>query len=120
MFGLGIWEFALILIVALLVLGPEKLPRVARQLGRFTRELRKAVNEFQSNLASADIEERRPRSVPSPPAITTTETPPAPTPVPAAGTQVASSSAGSPPHDADGEPSSVSKTPNDKPSGNES
>ncbi len=60
MFGLGIWEFAIILIVALLVLGPEKLPKVARQLGRVTRELRRAVNEFQSSLTNADFEARTP------------------------------------------------------------
>ena len=54
MFGLGIWEIALILVVALLVLGPEKLPKVARQLGRGMRELRKAAGEFQTNLAAAD------------------------------------------------------------------
>ena len=59
MFGLGIWEFALILVVGLLVLGPEKLPKVARQLGRIMRELRRAVGEFQTSLATADMEEER-------------------------------------------------------------
>ena len=59
MFGLGVWEFALVLLVALLVLGPERLPKVARTLGRGMRELRRAMSEFQSNLASVDIEEQR-------------------------------------------------------------
>ena len=56
MFGLGIWEIAFILIIALLVLGPEKLPKVAKQLGRGMRELRKAASEFQTNLNEASNE----------------------------------------------------------------
>ena len=72
MFGLGVWEFALILVVALLVLGPERLPKVARTLGRGMRELRKAMNDFQTNLASVDIDQQRERTknrfpAPSPP-----------------------------------------------------
>ena len=50
MFGLGFWEIAVVLIVALLVLGPEKLPKIARQLGRGVRELRRVAGEFQSAL----------------------------------------------------------------------
>ena len=65
MFGLGVWEFALILVVALLVLGPERLPKVARTLGRGMRELRKAMSDFQTNLNSVDIDERREERKPS-------------------------------------------------------
>ncbi len=50
MFGLGIWEIALILVVALLILGPEKLPKVARKLGLGMREVRRAATEFQRSL----------------------------------------------------------------------
>ena len=50
MFGLGIWEVVIIVVVALMVLGPERLPKVARQLGRVTRELRRAAADFQRNL----------------------------------------------------------------------
>lgn len=49
MFGLGLWELALILAVALVVLGPERLPKIARQLGRGVRELRRAARDFQTN-----------------------------------------------------------------------
>ena len=61
MFGFGIWEIAVILFVALLVLGPEKLPKVARQMGRGLRELRRAANEFQSAWSSEveDLDEVR-------------------------------------------------------------
>ncbi|MEO0811653.1 MAG: Sec-independent protein translocase protein TatB [Myxococcota bacterium] len=62
MFGLGIWEIALILAVALVVLGPQKLPMVAKQLGRGLRELRRAASDFQVTLEQeADAEEIRQR-----------------------------------------------------------
>lgn len=62
MFGLGIWEIALILAVALVVLGPQRLPAVAKQLGRGLRELRRAASDFQVTLEQeADAEEMRQR-----------------------------------------------------------
>jgi Tat protein translocase TatB subunit len=53
MFGLGIWEIVVILAVALIVLGPTKLPDVARQIGRLMREFRRATNELRYNLDEA-------------------------------------------------------------------
>jgi Tat protein translocase TatB subunit len=50
MFGLSFMEIAVVLVVALLVLGPEKLPKVARQLGKGVRELRRAATDFQRTL----------------------------------------------------------------------
>jgi sec-independent protein translocase protein TatB len=35
MFDVGFWELALIFMLGLMVLGPEKLPRIAAQLGRW-------------------------------------------------------------------------------------
>jgi Tat protein translocase TatB subunit len=40
--GIGIWEILLILIVALIVLGPGKLPEIARTLGKTLRAIKKA------------------------------------------------------------------------------
>ena len=40
MFGIGIQEFGLILVVALLVFGPKRLPELARTLGRGMGEFR--------------------------------------------------------------------------------
>ena len=56
MFGIGTTELILILVVALLVLGPKKLPEIARSLGRGMAEFRKASNEFTRTL-SASLEE---------------------------------------------------------------
>lgn len=56
MFGIGMPELLVILVVALLVLGPKRLPEIARSLGRGMAEFRKASNEFSRTL-SASIEE---------------------------------------------------------------
>jgi TatA/E family protein of Tat protein translocase len=45
MFGLGLWEIGIILIVALLLLGPRRLPDLARSLGRGLQEFRQAIRE---------------------------------------------------------------------------
>ncbi|NOZ88067.1 MAG: twin-arginine translocase subunit TatB [Deltaproteobacteria bacterium] len=44
MFGIGFWELVLILVIALVALGPEKLPGFAKSLGKGMRELRDAAN----------------------------------------------------------------------------
>jgi TatA/E family protein of Tat protein translocase len=50
MFGLGFWEIAIILAIALIVLGPSKLPELAKGLGKGLREFRKATEEFKSTI----------------------------------------------------------------------
>lgn len=44
MFGLGIGEIAIILFVALIFIGPKKLPELARGLGKGIREFQNAAN----------------------------------------------------------------------------
>ena len=55
MFGLGTWEIVLILGVALIVLGPDKLPTVARKLGKSVRDLRRAANDFTREMDLQDL-----------------------------------------------------------------
>ena len=50
MFGIGMPELVLILVIALIVLGPSKLPEIARALGRGMHEFRKATDELRDNL----------------------------------------------------------------------
>lgn len=50
MFGIGIGEIALIFIVALLVLGPDKLPQVANTVAKLFREFHKAKEEIKTSL----------------------------------------------------------------------
>ena len=47
MFGIGFSELILIFIVALLVLGPKRLPEVAKTLGRFYRDIKSTVDEVK-------------------------------------------------------------------------
>jgi len=58
-FGIGAGEILLILIVALIIWGPNKLPRIARTLGNVTRQLKKATSDFTTAIArEADLEEK--------------------------------------------------------------
>jgi sec-independent protein translocase protein TatB len=50
MFGMGMGELVLILVVALLVVGPDKLPQAAKAIGRGIRDFRRHSQELQSTL----------------------------------------------------------------------
>jgi sec-independent protein translocase protein TatB len=50
MFGLGMGEIVIILVVALLFLGPTKLPDAAKQIGKAIRELRKQTQNLQETI----------------------------------------------------------------------
>jgi len=54
MFGIGLTEILLILVVALLVVGPKKLPELARSLGRGLAEFRKTADEFKESIYAED------------------------------------------------------------------
>jgi Tat protein translocase TatB subunit len=53
MFNVGPGEALAILVIALIVLGPEKLPEVIRTVGRVMGELRRMSNSFQNELRNA-------------------------------------------------------------------
>ena len=59
MFNVGGMELIVIGIVALVVLGPDKLPGALRQLGTFVGELRRISQGFQTDLKSALNEAER-------------------------------------------------------------
>lgn len=47
MFNIGSGEIALIAVAALLVLGPQRLPELARGIGKFMREFRRQTDEVR-------------------------------------------------------------------------
>jgi len=58
MFGIGMPEMLLILAVALIVIGPKKLPDLAKSLGRAMGEFKKATSEIKESIgADADFKE---------------------------------------------------------------
>src|SRR5262245_34600166 len=53
MFGIGVSELLVILVVALIFLGPERLPEVAKALGKGLAELRRATSGLTDELREA-------------------------------------------------------------------
>jgi sec-independent protein translocase protein TatB len=68
-FGIGFTELILVLVIALLVLGPNKMLEVARTMGKYARDLQRATSELP-RLLSLDEDSKRPtpdrRQVPAP------------------------------------------------------
>jgi sec-independent protein translocase protein TatA len=79
MFGsIGMPELIIILVIALIIFGPRKLPELGRSLGRSINEFKKASNELRSTLEDEiRVEEQRDRAT-----AAASATPPAATPPP--------------------------------------
>ena len=79
MFGsIGMPELIIILVIALIIFGPRKLPELGRSLGRSINEFKKASNELRSTLEEEiQVEEQRDRAK-----VAATATPAAATPPP--------------------------------------
>ena len=71
MFDIGTGELLALAVLALLVLGPEKLPQYAAEAARFIRQLRKMANEARTEvtrelgpeLEGLDLRDLNPRSL---------------------------------------------------------
>jgi TatA/E family protein of Tat protein translocase len=82
-------ELIIILVIALIIFGPRKLPELGRSLGRSIGEFKKASNELRSTLEEEirieeQREQRKATSAEQESAIAAAATPPSPAPVPPA------------------------------------
>ena len=65
-FGVGLPDVTVILILALLIFGPKKLPELGKQLGKTLKSLKKASNEFQNEIDQVmNEEDESPKSIES-------------------------------------------------------
>ena len=77
MFGIGTGELLLLLLISLIVLGPERMPKLARDLGRAMAEFRKTSDELRNEFLNAD-KYLDTATKPAPPAITAPQGAPEP------------------------------------------
>lgn len=78
MFNIGGGEILVILLVALIVLGPQRLPEAARKVGTIIGEVRRMANGFQTEIKSA-LEEAELTDRPARKPVTPSPDKPAPT-----------------------------------------
>jgi sec-independent protein translocase protein TatA len=68
-FGVNVWEILILLLVALLIFGPKRLPEMGRSLGHGLREFKDSItgkdepDEVPAELPSAAVESRERDSV---------------------------------------------------------
>jgi TatA/E family protein of Tat protein translocase len=85
MFGtLGGPEVILILVVALIVFGPRRLPEIGKSMGKMLAEFRKASNDFKRTIED-ELEAEKSRESQATPVSTPESTPPTPPVTDAAG-----------------------------------
>jgi TatA/E family protein of Tat protein translocase len=60
--SIGPQEILIVLVIALIVLGPKKLPEMARSLGKGVKEFKEGINDDDTVDVSADEEEEEPVS----------------------------------------------------------
>jgi Tat protein translocase TatB subunit len=108
MFDVGFWEIVLIFGLGLMILGPERLPRIASQLGRWVARARRTASQLRWQL-ERELElkdQNRPQYRP-PPKSSQIVPPPGPQPSAPGGDETPAETASAPA--GDDEPSATAK-----------
>ena len=63
MFGIGFPELVIILVIALIVIGPQRLPAFVKALGRAFVEFKKATEEIKNTIKDAELEKLEDKSI---------------------------------------------------------
>jgi len=82
MFGIGMPEMIIILVIALVVIGPQKLPELAKSLGKGLAEFKKASDGFQRSVQEEATKIEEPKKTESTQMHTATAEPVATAPAP--------------------------------------
>ncbi|MGH7853392.1 MAG: twin-arginine translocase TatA/TatE family subunit [Candidatus Binatia bacterium] len=64
MFGLGVPELMVILVIALVIFGPSKLPQIGSGLGKAIRDFKKGVTGGEDDDASKENKQDPPKDLP--------------------------------------------------------
>jgi sec-independent protein translocase protein TatB len=51
MFDVGFWEFALIGIITLIIVGPERMPSIARKAGQYVGKVKRFIAKIQDDVS---------------------------------------------------------------------
>lgn len=65
--SVGTGEWVVLFVVVLIVVGPKRLPEIARKLGRTMEMFRRAADEFKDQIMTMDQEQSSPQASSSPP-----------------------------------------------------
>jgi len=66
--NIGWQELLLVLVVALVIFGPKRLPELGRSLGKGIREFKKATNEIQDHF-DVDLDDSKAKAAPQQPVV---------------------------------------------------
>jgi sec-independent protein translocase protein TatA len=59
MFGIGMPELLIIMVIALIVIGPQKLPELAKSLGKGLAEFKRATDDFKTSIETTVTAEEK-------------------------------------------------------------
>jgi TatA/E family protein of Tat protein translocase len=64
MFGLGIQELLVILVIALVIFGPSKLPQIGSGLGKAIRDFKKGISGDEAEESDKEVKKEKSKDLP--------------------------------------------------------